>query len=87
MPSDARADVHIESLYTDNHLRVIKEDGNVADDVWAIGDAAIIKDELLPATAQGDTTLIKLLRYLLNLHPPLSTLQLHRKKPNMLRSR
>ena len=49
------SDVRIESLFTDNHLRVIKEDGSVADDVWAIGDAAIIKDELLPATAQGES--------------------------------
>jgi len=29
------------------------EDGKVDPDVWAIGDAAIIKTAVLPATAQG----------------------------------
>ncbi|KAH7883058.1 FAD/NAD(P)-binding domain-containing protein [Phlebopus sp. FC_14] len=42
-----------QSLFTDPHLNVIKKDGQVDPDVWAIGDAAIIKTAVLPATAQG----------------------------------
>ncbi|KAG6334706.1 hypothetical protein ID866_4385 [Astraeus odoratus] len=41
-----------ESLLTDEHLNVIMQDGHVDQDVWAIGDAAIIKTAVLPATAQ-----------------------------------
>lgn len=43
------------SLYTDEHLNVIrKSDGSVDPDVWALGDAAVVKDQArLPATAQG----------------------------------
>lgn len=40
------------SLFTDNHLNVIRKDGSIDQDVWAVGDAAVIKEELLPATAQ-----------------------------------
>lgn len=38
---------------TDERLRVLREDGTSYENIWAIGDAAIIKDGLLPATAQG----------------------------------
>ena len=31
----------------------MRVDGTIDPDVWAIGDAAIIQDQLLPATAQG----------------------------------
>lgn len=41
-----------QSLLTDEHLNVITQDGKVDPDVWAIGDAAIIKTDILPATAQ-----------------------------------
>lgn len=34
------------------------ETGKPNEDVWAIGDAAIIKSQLLPATAQGQFTCI-----------------------------
>ncbi|THH02946.1 hypothetical protein EW145_g6668 [Phellinidium pouzarii] len=42
----------IDGLLTDDHLRTIQSDGTVNEDVWAIGDAAVIQDGLLPATAQ-----------------------------------
>lgn len=35
------------------NLNILKEDGNSDPDVWAIGDAAIIENQVLPATAQG----------------------------------
>ncbi|KAF9238109.1 FAD/NAD(P)-binding domain-containing protein [Melanogaster broomeanus] len=41
-----------ESLFTDANLNVIMKDGQIDPDVWAIGDAATIKTEVLPATAQ-----------------------------------
>ena len=41
------------SIITDKHLHVLRPDGTARDDVWAIGDAAVIKDGTLPATAQG----------------------------------
>ncbi|KAL4072246.1 NDE1, mitochondrial external NADH dehydrogenase [Scleroderma citrinum] len=41
-----------QGLLTNEHLNVIMENGNVDPDVWAIGDAAIIKTAVLPATAQ-----------------------------------
>ena len=40
------------SLLTDDNLNVITKDG-IDPDVWAVGDAAIIKTAVLPATAQG----------------------------------
>jgi hypothetical protein len=43
----------VKSLLTDDNLNVITEDGQIDPDVWAIGDAAIIKTAVLPATAQG----------------------------------
>lgn len=43
----------IYSILTDNHLNVLNKDGVPNPDVWAIGDAAIIQDQRLPATAQG----------------------------------
>lgn len=46
-------DLFTRSLYTNDALNVIMKDGQVNPDVYAIGDAAIIKGELLPATAQG----------------------------------
>ncbi|KIJ64782.1 hypothetical protein HYDPIDRAFT_187657 [Hydnomerulius pinastri MD-312] len=41
-----------QSLLTDAHLNVIMKDGQIDPDVWAIGDSAIIKTAMLPATAQ-----------------------------------
>jgi len=41
-----------QSLLTDSQLNIITADGQPDPDVWAIGDAAIIKDAVLPATAQ-----------------------------------
>lgn len=46
----------IHSIITNDHLNVLKEDGTPYSDVWAIGDAAIIEDARLPATAQGPFT-------------------------------
>ena len=43
----------MKSLLTDDNLNVITKDGKIDPDVWAIGDAAIIKTAVLPATAQG----------------------------------
>ena len=43
----------VSSLFTDQNLNIITKDGHVDPDVWAIGDAANIKGQLLPATAQG----------------------------------
>ena len=43
---------------TNDHLNVIMEDGKPNPDVWAIGDAAQIKDAPLPATAQGRLLLL-----------------------------
>ena len=43
------------------------EDGNVNPDVWALGDAAVIEETRLPATAQGtlhDNCLRKILPFL-----------------------
>lgn len=43
------------SILTDEHLNVLMKDtGTPNPDVWAIGDAAIIKGNPLPATAQGE---------------------------------
>lgn len=39
-------------LLTDQWLRVKDEDGGVMDGVWALGDAAAIEDNQLPATAE-----------------------------------
>lgn len=44
----------LNSLLTDEYLHIIRRDGVVDKNVWAIGDAAVIKDGLLPATAQGE---------------------------------
>lgn len=42
------------SLLVDDRMNVIRKDnGEVMDDVWAIGDAAVFQKERLPATAQG----------------------------------
>lgn len=43
----------IRSLITNNHLNVFNTDGTPDPNVWAIGDAAMIQDQRLPATAQG----------------------------------
>ncbi|PCH37505.1 FAD/NAD(P)-binding domain-containing protein [Wolfiporia cocos MD-104 SS10] len=51
---DVEKDPRTASLITDEHLNVItKETGKPNEDVWAIGDAAMIKGQPLPATAQG----------------------------------
>jgi hypothetical protein len=36
-----------------DHLNIVMEDGKVNPDVWALGDAALIEETRLPATAQG----------------------------------
>jgi NADH dehydrogenase FAD-containing subunit len=41
------------SLLTDDNLNVITKDGTPDPDVWAIGDAAVMQNQRLPATAQG----------------------------------
>ncbi|KAG1732120.1 NDE1, mitochondrial external NADH dehydrogenase [Suillus lakei] len=41
-----------QSLFTDQNLNVITKEGHADPDVWAIGDAANIKGQLHPATAQ-----------------------------------
>ncbi|KAJ7093931.1 hypothetical protein B0H15DRAFT_146341 [Mycena belliarum] len=41
-----------KSVLTNEHLNLIKTDGTVDPDVWAIGDCAQIEDAMLPATAQ-----------------------------------
>ncbi|KAH9920380.1 uncharacterized protein B0H18DRAFT_1121973 [Fomitopsis serialis] len=47
------------SLITDEHLKVIlKGTGNPDPNVWALGDAAMIKEMPLPATAQGMPALL-----------------------------
>lgn len=51
------------SLITDAQCRVIKDDGEVNPDVYAIGDAAMIQDTPLPATAQGMSCDLSLLLY------------------------
>lgn len=40
------------SLITDKHLRVLDPEGQHRPNIWAIGDAAIIDGQPLPATAQ-----------------------------------
>ncbi len=42
------------SLLTNEHLNVIRVDGSINGDVWAIGDAATLEGTPLPATAQGE---------------------------------
>ncbi|KAH8114671.1 FAD/NAD-binding domain-containing protein [Phellopilus nigrolimitatus] len=54
------------SLFTDKHLHVLRTDGTADTDVWAVGDAAIIKDELLPATAQVAQQKAKYVTHVLN---------------------
>ncbi|KAG1740488.1 NDE1, mitochondrial external NADH dehydrogenase [Suillus paluster] len=41
-----------QGLFTDQNLNVITKEGHVDPYVWAIGDAANIKGQILPATAQ-----------------------------------
>jgi NADH dehydrogenase FAD-containing subunit len=44
------------SLVTDGHLNLLRrsgEDLKPDEDVWAIGDAAVVQEAVLPATAQG----------------------------------
>ena len=43
----------IYSLLTNEFLQVLRKDGTPDTNVWAVGDAAVIKDDVLPATAQG----------------------------------
>jgi hypothetical protein len=54
MPSTSRGRRSEFSLFTDEHLNVLKPDKSPDPDVWAIGDAARIQSQdVLPATAQG----------------------------------
>ncbi|KZT04901.1 FAD/NAD(P)-binding domain-containing protein [Laetiporus sulphureus 93-53] len=51
--NEIEKDTRTGSLLTDEHLNVLMKDSGKPDpDVWAIGDAAIIKGQPLPATAQ-----------------------------------
>lgn len=53
-PLENRMNFKIPSLLTDDNLNVItKDEGTPDPDVWAIGDAAVMQDQRLPATAQG----------------------------------
>ncbi|OJA16568.1 hypothetical protein AZE42_03842 [Rhizopogon vesiculosus] len=54
------------SLFTDQNLNVIRKEGHVDPDIWAIGDAANIKGQLLPATAQVANQKAKYLAQKLN---------------------
>ncbi|KZT39017.1 FAD/NAD(P)-binding domain-containing protein [Sistotremastrum suecicum HHB10207 ss-3] len=45
-------DPKTQSVLTDEHLNILNEDGSPNPSVWAIGDAAVIKGNVLPATAQ-----------------------------------
>lgn len=54
------------SLLTDKQLRVLRPDGTARDDVWAIGDAAVIQDGVLPATAQVASQKAKYVTRVLN---------------------
>eukprot|EP00919_Chromeraceae_sp_WS-2016_P041425 GHVR01098698.1.p1 GENE.GHVR01098698.1~~GHVR01098698.1.p1 ORF type:complete len:294 (-),score=31.92 GHVR01098698.1:238-1119(-) len=47
-----------QGLFTDEQLNVLTNDGKPDPDVWAIGDSAIIKSAMLPATAQGQRTVL-----------------------------
>jgi len=49
---EVEKDTKTSSLFTDEHLNVLMKDGAANPDVWAVGDAAIIKGQPLPATAQ-----------------------------------
>jgi NADH dehydrogenase FAD-containing subunit len=44
---------------TNNHLNVTTTEGATLEDVWAIGDAASVEENSLPATAQGKAELLK----------------------------
>jgi len=55
-----------QSLFTDQNLNVIRKEGHVDPDIWAIGDAANIKGQLLPATAQVANQKAKYLAQKLN---------------------
>jgi len=49
---ELQKDAKTGSLLTDENLHVIRKDGSIDQNMWAIGDAAVTKDDLLPATAQ-----------------------------------
>lgn len=55
------------SVITNPNLNILNEKGFSNPDVWAIGDAATIEDQPLPATAQGT----------ISLHPLLASVILH----------
>ncbi|CCM05611.1 uncharacterized protein FIBRA_07840 [Fibroporia radiculosa] len=66
--TEAEKDTRTASLITDEHLNVVMKDTGKPDpDVWAVGDAAIIKDNPLPATAQVANQKARYLRKKLNL--------------------
>jgi len=52
------SNISFNSLMTDEHLNVIRTDGTTDYDVWAIGDAARVRNMPLPATAQGELPLL-----------------------------
>lgn len=54
------------SVFTDQNLNVITKEGRADPDVWAIGDAASIKGQPLPATAQVANQKAKYLAQKLN---------------------
>ncbi|KAH8112294.1 FAD/NAD-binding domain-containing protein [Phellopilus nigrolimitatus] len=63
---ELQKDAKTGSLLTDENLRVVRTDGKSSEDVWAIGDAAIIKSDLLPATAQVASQKAKYVTRVLN---------------------
>lgn len=65
--TEAEKDPKTASILTDEHLNVLMKDtGAPNPDVWAIGDAAIIKGNPLPATAQVANQKAQYLRKKLN---------------------
>ncbi|KAJ6511438.1 NDE1, mitochondrial external NADH dehydrogenase [Mycena vitilis] len=50
--TEFKKDAKTNSVLTDEHLNLIRTDGTVDPDVWAIGDCAQIDGAVLPATAQ-----------------------------------
>jgi hypothetical protein len=51
--SSSSSKTNNDSLIVNNQLNIMMEDGKINSDVWALGDAAVIEDTRLPATAQG----------------------------------
>ncbi|TFY82516.1 hypothetical protein EWM64_g1499 [Hericium alpestre] len=65
--TEAKKDAKTGSFVTDDHLNLLRADGTVDPNVWAIGDAAQVNDSIiLPATAQVASQKAKYLAKALN---------------------